>query len=175
LLSQEIFTAILPDKADLLDASARRMVLIGNRDPRLVNREQLIRNDVPMRSSPPRTAGRVVTLDDYWMGRDAAYRHELAETIAGNAAVTVARVNRMLEAMAADGLHAERKAGSHSPVASGWRPMEINARVPAAVPDSPHISGAACDLYDPRNALGDWCVAHAGVLGEIELCLEHPE
>jgi hypothetical protein len=140
-----------------------------------VNREQLIRKDMPMRNSRMRTAGRVITLEDYWMGRDVGYRHELTETIATNAAVTVARVNRMLAAVAAYGLHTECKPGSHSPVASGWRPVEINARVPAAVPDSPHISGAACDLYDPHNALDAWCVAHAGVLGELELWLEHPD
>jgi hypothetical protein len=139
-----------------------------------VNSEQLI-TDPSMRSVPLRSALCIVTLEDYWMGRDFAYAHELTETIAGNAAVTVARVNRMLEAMAVDGLHAECKAGSHSPVASGWRPVEINARVPAAVPDSPHISGAACDLYDPRDALDDWCAAHAGVLRELELWLEHPD
>lgn len=145
------------------------------REPRLVNREQLIRNDLPMRNVPLRGAGRVITLDEYWMGRDVAYRDELTDAIARHAAVTVARVNRLLDAMATDGLHAECKADRSSPVASGWRPAAINARVPAAVPDSPHLSGAACDLYDPRNALDDWCLAHAEVLARLELWLEHPE
>jgi len=143
-------------------------------DPNLVKTQQ--RNaDISIRTVPLRRTRRIVTLDDYWMGRDVGYADELTETIARNAAVTVARVNHLLDAMAADGVHAECKAGTASPVASGWRPVEINARVPAAVPDSPHICGAACDLYDPRSALDDWCLEHLTVLAELDLWLEHPE
>ena len=140
-----------------------------------MSREQPNRDDVPMRNARLLRAYRVITLEDYWMGRDAAYRHELTDAIARNAVVTVMRVNRVLDAMAADGLHAECKADSGSPVASGWRPAAVNRRVPAAVPDSPHITGAACDLYDPRNALDDWCMTHVEVLAQLDLWLEHPE
>jgi hypothetical protein len=122
-----------------------------------------------------RVAPRVIGLDEYWMGRDSAYRHELTDVIARNAAVTVARVNRLLAVMASHGVHAECRNETGSPVASGWRPVAINARVPAAVPDSPHISAAACDLYDPRNTLDGWCIAHVDVLEQLELWLEHPE
>ncbi len=118
---------------------------------------------------------RLVTLEDYWMGRDLAFRDELTPAIARNAAVTVARVNALIAAMAADGLRVPCRPQSGSPVASGWRPAAVNARVPAAVPDSPHISGAACDLYDPDNALDAWCMTHGDVLSALQLWLEHPD
>jgi len=117
----------------------------------------------------------VITLEHYWMGRDVAYREEMTAEIVRNAGVTVERVNRLLRHIAAEcGLRAEHQPDTGSPVASGWRPVEINARVPAAVPDSPHITGAACDLYDPLNALDDWCMGHLEVLEQLGLWLEHP-
>lgn len=159
----------------MLDARARRMVLIQeNSERRVVNGELKTITSARLRALPG-VASRAITLDEYWMGRDVAYCHELTDAIARNAAVTVSRVNRLLAAIAAHGLHVECRKESGSPVASGWRPAAVNARVPAAVPDSPHISGAACDLYDPRNALDDWCVRHAEVLMQLELWLEHPD
>jgi len=117
----------------------------------------------------------VITLEHYWMGRDVEYRDELTDEIERNARLTVERVNLLLRHIAAyGGLRAEHGPTTGNPVASGWRPAEINARVPAAVPDSPHIIGAACDLYDPRNALDDWCMSHLDVLERLGLWLEHP-
>ena len=142
---------------------------------RIVNGQPTIPAQHVVRSEPRRRYQRTITLDEYWMGRDVAYAHELTDATVRNAAVTVERVNRLLYVMAQHGVHAECRPDSGSPVASGWRPVAINARVPAAVPDSPHIIGAACDLYDPLNALDGWCVAHAHVLADLELWLEHPE
>ncbi|MGE5465574.1 MAG: hypothetical protein ACM3RQ_00205 [Methanocella sp.] len=125
--------------------------------------------------SPRAIRARTITLTEYWMGRDVAYRHELTNAIERNAAITVARVNQLLAAMARHGLAVECKPDSGSPVASGWRPAAVNARIPSAVPDSPHISASACDLYDPGNVLDDWCMTHTDVLVGLELWLEHPE
>jgi hypothetical protein len=116
-----------------------------------------------------------VTLAEYWMERDVSHADELTEAVARNAVVTVARVNRMLAVMAAHGVRAQRQSETGSAIASGWRPAAINARVPAAVPDSPHVMGAACDLYDPRSTLDDWCMDHTPVLARLGLWLEHPE
>ncbi len=120
-------------------------------------------------------ASRVVTLAQFWMGRDAVYRAELTEQIARNAAQTVERVNRLLAAFAADGVALRCRPDTGSLVASGWRPVEVNARVPMAVPDSPHIDAAACDLYDPHNELDAWCVSNLAALAGLGLWLEHPE
>lgn len=109
------------------------------------------------------------------MGRDLAFGAELTAAVARNAAVTVERVNALIAAMAADGVTPPCRPETGSPVASGWRPAAINARVPAAVPDSPHIRGAACDLYDPYEALDAWCMAHGDVLTALQLWLEHPD
>ena len=56
------------------------------------------------------------------------------------------------------------------------RASSVSRRLtPAAVPDSPHIAGAACDLYDPHEALDAWCMAHGEVLVALGLWLEHPD
>ncbi|HWI13364.1 MAG TPA: hypothetical protein VNT02_03890 [Burkholderiales bacterium] len=151
------------------------MVLIEKTDGPAVNRQPAFRDYRSIQIEPPHRFKGSITLDEYWMGRDVTYRHELTDEISRNALLTVERVNRLLAVMAERGVHALCKPGTRSAVASGWRPVAINASVPAAVPDSPHISGAACDLYDPAGALDDWCLAHVDALEALQLWLEHPE
>lgn len=106
----------------------------------------------------------MITLDDYYMGRDKQYREELTGELCGNAAVVVDRVNRLLA-----------RAGLSRPVSSGWRPRAVNATVPGASPLSKHLTCQAIDIDDEDDALDVWCMANLDVLEELGLWLEHPD
>ena len=105
----------------------------------------------------------VITLAQYYMGRDAEHAAELTDELARNAERTVARANALL-AHACIGCA----------VNSGWRPAAINAGVPGASPRSRHLTCEAIDLDDPDDALDAWCMQHLEVLEAIGLWLEHP-
>lgn len=116
----------------------------------------------------------MITLADYWMGRDESHEHALTETTRANARETVHRVNALLAMMMADGVLLEANPRSGSLVNSGWRPPEVNASVAGAAPKSKHMSAQACDLYDPEGLLDDWAMEHPEALAELRLWLEHP-
>jgi hypothetical protein len=93
----------------------------------------------------------VITLADFYMGRDVTYAIELTVDIRNNAAVTVARVNDLL----AD-FYASQPQGSYRTVNSGWRPPEVNASTSGAARNSKHMTGQACDLSDDDEMLDSW-------------------
>ena len=62
-----------------------------------------------------------ITLAQYYMGRDAEHAAELTAALRDNAAVTVARVNRLLA-----------HACIACEVTSGWRPHAVNAKAEAS-------------------------------------------
>jgi hypothetical protein len=105
----------------------------------------------------------MLTLEDYYMGRDWAYGDELTDQMELDAAETVKRVNLLLEAF-----------GQERVVNSGWRPAEINAKTPHASKHSLHIICQACDLRDPDGSLDAWCYDNQDKLAEIGLWLESP-
>jgi hypothetical protein len=89
---------------------------------------------------------RAITWSDYMNGRDKAYAEELTLEVARNARNTIEVANRVLAAMAADGVDL---AGVH--VASGWRPSAINLtleKTANAAAHSKHLTAEACDLAD---------------------------
>jgi len=47
--------------------------------------------------------------------------------------------------------------------------------VPGAAKGSKHLSCQAIDLEDRDGRLDAWCMAHLGVLEELQLWLEHPD
>jgi hypothetical protein len=106
----------------------------------------------------------VISITDYYMGRDAAHADELTDEMRWNAASTVDRVNQLLEAF-----------GESRKVNSGWRPQAINAKVPNAKPKSKHLTCQACDLNDDDGSLDAWCMANLQILERIGLWLEHPD
>ncbi len=106
----------------------------------------------------------MITLDDYYMGRDKQYPQELSEELCSNAAAVVERVNRLLA-----------RAGLARSVSSGWRPAAVNATVPGASPRSRHLTCQAIDVADDDDRLDAWCMAHLEVLEELGLWLEHPD
>lgn len=105
----------------------------------------------------------MITLEDYFMGRDVEYAEELTDELRDNARETVERANALLA-----------RAGLDRSVNSGWRPAAVNATVPNAAKRSKHMQCLAIDLDDDDGALDAWCMAHLDVLKEIGLWLEHP-
>lgn len=114
----------------------------------------------------------IVTLKDYLMGREEIYPEELTEEVKANAAVVVEKVNSLLAVFEAEKLPLETKAGSI--ITSGWRPPQINSQVKNAAPKSKHMTGQACDIYDPEGVLDEWCLDHPNSLAALGLWQEHP-
>lgn len=113
----------------------------------------------------------MITLDDYWMGRQQPYAAEWTPEIQANAAVTVDKANRLLNAFFAANLSAATRK-----VNSGWRPAAVNATVPKAKKGSKHLTAQAIDLSDDDGALDAWLATAAGLhaLAAIGLWAEHP-
>lgn len=106
---------------------------------------------------------KLITLQEFLMGRDHAYPKDYTEQIAQNAAHTVEKINQFLERTGFDG---------H--VNSGWRPPSLNAATKGAAPHSKHMLGLACDLADPHEELDKFCTTHAEILESLDLWRESP-
>ena len=105
----------------------------------------------------------MISLADYYMGRDVEYGHELDAQKRANAADTVSKVNLLLAAF-----------GEQRTVNSGFRPAAINGATPGAAVKSKHMTCQACDLADPDGDLDEWALEHPGELELIGLWQEHP-
>lgn len=105
----------------------------------------------------------MITLSEYYLGRDQSHRDELTREICDQAKITVDCVNQLLDA-----------AKMTAKVNSGWRPKAINAKAGGA-PKSKHMTGQACDLADPKGDLGRWCLDNLAELERIGLWIENPE
>jgi hypothetical protein len=117
----------------------------------------------------------MITLTQYWMGRNVSNALELTPDIQREAAFTVILVNKILERMQQAKVPLELSPDTKSLVASGWRPPSVNARTPNAAVRSLHMKGQAVDLYDPDGALDEWLFSEQdGALRELGLWLEHP-
>ena len=113
----------------------------------------------------------IITLVDFYKGRDVTYASELTPAIQANAAVTVERVNALLAAF-----YASQPDGSYRTVNSGWRPAEVNASTFGSATNSKHMTGQACDLSDDDEKLDGWCLLAEGraALERIGLWQESP-
>lgn len=107
----------------------------------------------------------MITLTDYWMGRDREFPLALSPQIEKNAALTVQLANALLA-----------RFGQGRKVNSGWRPPQVNEKTPGAAVFSKHMTGQAIDLADPEGDLDEWLMTQAGqtALAEIGLWQEHP-
>ncbi len=110
----------------------------------------------------------MITLTDYWQGRDKAYPDELTDQIRANASETVARANLLISSY-----RMLTKDTEHRKVASGWRPALVNAATPGAAPRSKHMTGQAIDISDPEGDLKQWCMDNEEVLATVGLWMEH--
>lgn len=117
----------------------------------------------------------LVTLADYWMGRDVTHGLYLSTDIRRNAALTVELANGLLERAQAAGVSLDINPRTGTLVSSGWRPPDINAGTPGAAPRSKHLTGQAIDIYDPDGDLDEWCLREKdAALATIGIWLEHP-
>jgi hypothetical protein len=111
----------------------------------------------------------MITLADFYMGRDQTYARDLTDEVRRNAERTVAAANKLLNLF-----------GEHRDVNSGWRPAAVNATTPGAAMRSKHMLGLAVDLSDPDGALDDFLFIEGNVenpwspLTELNLWQEHP-
>jgi len=111
----------------------------------------------------------MITLPDYWMGRDEKYADQLTDEIREHAADLLGRVNLLLTWAAKDGVRALY-------VASGWRPAAINDATANAAHGSKHLTGDGIDLRDNGTRdLVRWCCKNLDALEEIGLWMEDPQ
>lgn len=107
----------------------------------------------------------MITLAQYWMGRDKQYASELTDATRANAADLVERCNHLASALPFP----------LPKVTSGWRPAAVNAKIPNAAKLSNHMTGNAVDFSDPNGKFDAWCMAHLDELERVGLWLESPD
>jgi len=117
-----------------------------------------------------------ITLSNYLMSRDHLYPDEYNVGVRTCSEMIVEKVNSLLAVLEAEGVKLEVNPRTGSIVSSGWRPQQINGQVKGAAIRSKHITGQACDLYDPEGELDDFLMSEKGqrVLTSLGLWLEHP-
>lgn len=110
------------------------------------------------------------------MGRDKSHPFDLSTQVRSNAETTVQLVNKLIQRAKAAGVTFELHPVKKSVLSSGWRPPSVNANTPRAAVRSKHITGQACDIYDPDGDLDEWLMTDEGqkALIEIGLWHEHP-
>jgi len=106
----------------------------------------------------------MLTLHDYFMGRDRRFPDELTDDKRSNAEEMIDKANQLLE-----------RFGEPRKVNSGWRPAQINGATVGAAKKSKHMTCEAIDLEDKDGSLDAWCMDNLEVLQEIGLWLEHPD
>lgn len=118
----------------------------------------------------------MITLPDYWMGRDARYPDELTDAIIEHATLLLGRVNLLLSWAYAEHVTPALDRATGNYVASGWRPSTINDATSNAAAHSRHLTGEAIDLRDHGTRdLARWCLRNRDALEEIGLWMEDPQ
>lgn len=115
-----------------------------------------------------------ITVEQYFMGRDAAYPP--TTVMRANAQILVALANELLEEADADGVPLTRlDQVTGTLVASGYRPPAVNERTSNAAKSSPHLTCEGLDIQDSRNQdLARWCLRNLPILERLGLYLENP-
>ena len=106
----------------------------------------------------------MITLQEYYMGREVIYSKDLTVSVMQNAERLIATVNQLLSMF-----------GEQRKVNSGWRPKKLQMEINPRAPNSKHITGDAIDLEDRNGKFKLWCVAHEDVLESLGLHMEHPK
>lgn len=118
----------------------------------------------------------LITVQQYWMGRDSIFGGELTDDVRANAEETVRRVNVILELANAAGVPVALDQVTRNRVSSGWRPAGVNARTANAGAKSTHITGEGCDIQDNAGReLARWCLRNLTILEEVGLWMEDPQ
>jgi hypothetical protein len=118
----------------------------------------------------------MITLPDYWMGRDERYADQLTDAIRACAGDLIGRVNLLLTWAMIENIRPALDARTRTHVASGWRPAEINEATSNAAKASKHLTGDGIDLRDNGTRdLARWCLRNLDALEEIGLWMENPQ
>lgn len=114
----------------------------------------------------------MITIPQYFMGRDKTYAAALTAEITKNADDLLTRVNFLMAVFYTTNPTAHSRA-----VNSGWRPPALNAKVPGAATHSYHMTGQAIDIGDDDGALDAWLMTIPGqkALVDARLWMEHPQ
>lgn len=118
----------------------------------------------------------MITVQDYWMGRDREFPLAMSTEIERNAILMVELANKVLILAHSAGVSLETSPRTGTVVSSGWRPASINAKTAGAAPNSKHMTGQAIDLYDADGDLDEWLMTPDGqkVLHDLGVWMEHP-
>lgn len=118
----------------------------------------------------------MITLQDYWRGRDVTHALLLSVDMRTEAARTVELANKLLVLAKTAGVPLEAIAGVGSMVTSGWRPPDVNRATPGAAQYSMHMTCQAIDLHDPLGEIDDWLMSPDGqrAMADLGLWHEHP-
>lgn len=113
----------------------------------------------------------MITLKDFYKGRDLLFSDQLTDAIQKESSVTVERVNLLLTKY-----RMETRDYSNRIVTSGWRPAAVNAATPGAAKKSNHMLGKACDIADGDGKLDVWLMTLQGTIAleDCSLWHEHP-
>lgn len=119
----------------------------------------------------------MITVAQYFMGRDSRYPKTLTLVIKTNAALWVHRVSQLLALAAADGVEPGIDEVTGNFMASGWRPPEVNDRTANAAATSTHLTGEGGDLQENGSGrpLARWCLRNLDKLAAIGLWMENPQ
>lgn len=118
----------------------------------------------------------MISLADYFMGRDREFPMSMTPVIEHNAAIMIELANKLVTIARTAGVDFEVNPRTGTIVSSGWRPAAFNASVPGAAVKSKHITGQAVDIYDPDGDLDDWLMTQDGqtTMAKLGLWHEHP-
>jgi hypothetical protein len=112
----------------------------------------------------------VITVEQYFMGRDKQFAGECNTEIVRNAEETVLRTNQLKQIAAAT----EGFVFPSDEVASGWRPAAVNDATCNAAKSSTHLSGEGLDTRDPERKFARWCLRNLHELERLGLWMEDP-
>ena len=104
----------------------------------------------------------LITLPQYFMGRDIKFKADLTAEIEQNARELLEKVNAFLIELSL----------TEATVSSGWRPPAINSQVKNAAKRSSHMTGRAVDLRDSDDKLAKLVIANLMLLKKHGLWLE---
>jgi hypothetical protein len=118
----------------------------------------------------------MITITDYWMGRDAEYPLAMSPDIERNAHRTCELVSKLIAIARTAGVPFLLNPRTGSNVSSGWRPPALNAITPNAAKRSLHMTGQAVDVYDPHGTIDRWLMTDDGqrTIKDLGLWMEHP-
>lgn len=117
----------------------------------------------------------MISLTDYWMGRDATHPLDMSPQIERNALLLLELVNKLLVIANTEGVRGKLHPKTGTVLSSGWRPPAVNAATPRAAKASLHMTGQAIDLYDPDEEIDAWLFRRTQVLIDIGLWVEHKD